>query len=370
MKKFSILMLAFLAAFSIISCGDDEEALFVTQPSGDFSFRTTAATSYILTFETRANTAERFVWEPLEMTTPIALTYTLEASTDTSAFSNPVEVASTSDTSVALTVEEMNDLALQLGLTPFSQGEIAMRVFTTADDSNVESVVSDVITLFVTPYTTESPKLWVPGNYAAASGYGADWTPDDPETPFLEAVEFGSTQFEGFINMDVASPEFKFTTAQNFDNAFGDAGGGAISLSAGNNLTAPGPGYYFITVDTDPDGDPNTDDGTFTISERVWGIIGAATLPSNPAEWGDELDMTYDSVNHVWTIDAALTPADMKFRAQDWSPQTRNFGIDENGEPGDLRFDGPNIPNTVSGNARIILDLSQPRNYTYSITSI
>ncbi len=231
----------------------------------------------------------------------------------------------------------------------------------------MEAIESEAIVITVTPYTTDSPRLWVPGNYAAASGYGADWTPDDPETPYLEAVEFGSTEFEGFVFMNVASPEFKFTREQNFDNAYGDAGGGAISLSAGNNLTAPGPGYYYISVNTDPDGDGDDSDATYEISQRVWGIIGAATEPGNPPGWNDELDMTYDQNTKKWSVELMMRAEDFKFRAQEWN-RTQDLGASDT--EGVLEFQGGNLTQDTAGRYRAELDLSVPRNYTYTLTSI
>lgn len=359
-------MFSFLAVASLLSCDDDTEDLFTTQPNSDITFTSTPASSYILTFDTKDNTAERFVWTPLEFTTPIAVTYELQASTDASNFDNAISVTSTSETSASLTVEQMNDLSAQLGLTPFSSNGIAMRIMASSADASMGTNVSDVIILSVTPYTTESPRVWVPGNYAEDSGYGPNWSPDNDATPYLEAVEFGSTQFEGFIWMDVAAPEFKITPEMNWDNAYGDASGGLLSLSASGNLTVPGPGYYYITVDTDPDGDPATDDATWSAVAKEWSVIGAATDNG----WNDpDFDMTYDETTKKWSVDLNLSQDEFKFRANnDWGSPNNNFGINGDGElefnAGNLSVDGP------AGMYTVELDLSVPRAYTYTLTAI
>jgi hypothetical protein len=263
----------------------------------------------------------------------------------------------------------MNDLAAQLGLTPFSTSGIAMRIMATTADASMGSNVSDVIILSVTPYTTDSPKLWVPGNYAEDSGYGPNWSPDNDATPYLEAVEFGSTQYEGFIFMNVATPEFKLTPAMNWDNAYGiDPATSALVLGGSDNLTVAAPGYYYITVNTDPDGDPATDDATFTATPRVWGVIGSATEPAG-AGWNDEADMTYDPATKLWSIDFDLTANELKFRAQQWDPAVYNLGLDPVNE-GFLSFGGPNIPVAAAGRYRIELDLSTPRAYSFTLTFI
>jgi hypothetical protein len=38
-------------------------------------------------------------------------------------------------------------------------------------------MLSNVVGIVITPYTTESPKLWVPGGYAKTSWISNDWDP-------------------------------------------------------------------------------------------------------------------------------------------------------------------------------------------------
>ena len=189
-------MLSVLFIGATISCEDNDEELFTTSPSSDLKFTSTPAPSYLLTFDTRMNTAERFTWESVEFTTPVAVTYQLEAVAGGGDFANAEIAGSTSSNEIQLSIEDLNNLATTLELTPFSPGVINMRLVASLADPNQPTIVSDVINLNVTPYTTDSPKLYVPGNYADSSGYGANWTPEDPETPFLQAVEFGSTELK------------------------------------------------------------------------------------------------------------------------------------------------------------------------------
>ncbi len=195
MKKFSILLLSFLAIAAITSCDDNDEELFIDGPATQLAFVSDAAPSYLLTFDTKDNLAERFVWSSVEFDTPISVNYELQASTNPSDFDNAIPVTSSNTTSASLSVERLNEIAAELGLTPFSQGNISIRVVGTTADVTMEPMISDVLNLAVTPYTTDSPRLWVPGNYAEDSGYGPNWAPDNDNTPYLEAVEFGSTVF-------------------------------------------------------------------------------------------------------------------------------------------------------------------------------
>lgn len=358
-------MLSFLAIAATISCSEDDEELFIDEPTTQLSFKSTAATSYILTFETKDNLAERLVWNTVDFSTPISVSYEVQASSDAANFDNAVTVTSTNEDNVSLSVERLNEVAAQVGLTPFTEGVVAMRIVGTTADASMDPLVSDVLALAVTSYTTESPRLWIPGNYAAASGYGADWTPDDPLTPFIEAVEFGSTEYEGFVFMNVPTPNFKFTLEQDWDEAFGDGGAGLLDLSGGD-LSVPGAGYYYIQVNTDPDGNGDFSDATWSATATNWAIIGAAT----PNSWNDpDTDMTYNATTQKWEVTVNMIQDEFKFRANDdWGNANNNFGTDGNGG---LQFNAGNLSFTDSpGMYKIELDLSTPRAYTYSATSI
>ncbi|AGC76114.1 uncharacterized protein DUF5019 [Nonlabens dokdonensis] len=361
-------MLSFLAIASVISCDDDTEELFTTQVKEGFALTSVPNASYLLSFETKDNLAERLTWSPLELTTPVAVTYEVQASANPADFENAAVVTSTSELSTALTVEDLNNLAGSLGLTPFQAGSIAMRVKASLADPAVESEFTEVIVLNVTPYTTESPRLWVPGNYAAASGYGADWAPGDAATPYLEAVEFGSTEYEGFVNMDVASPMFKITLEQDWDEAFGDSGTpGELSLSGGD-LSVPGAGFYYITVNTDPDGDGDFSDATWTATPTSWAMIGTAT----PNDWNDpDTDMTYNATTQKWEVTLMLSQDQFKFRANDdWGTPTNNFGQSSD-NPDLLGFNGGDLTfDQAPGMYKVELDLSTPRAYSFTATSI
>lgn len=361
-------MLSLLIVGTTISCESNDEELFTTTPTSDLKFTSLPADAYLLTFDTRMNTAERFTWAKVDFSTPVAITYQLQAIAEGGDFENAEIAGSTNQNEIKLTVEELNNLTATLGLAPFQEGFISMRLVASMADVNQPSIISDVITLKVTPYTTDTPKLYVPGNFSEASGYGANYAPGDDNTPFLQAVEFGSTEYEGFVYMNVASPSFKFTPEKTYDLAYG--GTSTTLSSSGGDLSLPEAGYYFITVNLDPNEDGNFDDATWSASARSWGIIGAATEPTNAPGWNDELDMTYNKDTKAWTVELNMKADEFKFRAQQWDPATYNFGLKSGGEANELSFGGGNLSITTPGRYKAELNLSQPRNYTYTLTAI
>ena len=75
--------------------------------------------------------------------------------------------------------------------------------------------------------------------------------------------------------------------------------------------------------------------------------------------------MTYDPVSKTWTITLNLTAEEIKFRANDaWA-----WAYGDNGADGSLESVGgsANIAVPIAGNYTVVLDLSTPRGYTYSL---
>ncbi len=199
----------------------------------------------------------------------------------------------------------------------------------------------------------QSLRIAVPGNHQG-------W---DPTTaPQLEASSATTTDYEGYVWLD---GEHKFVGPDGSGNFawgnidWGDASGTngsytqVLTEAGEGNIGAPsGAGHYFIQADT----------GALTYSETLynWGLIGDAT----PGGWGSDQDMTYNSGTATWTITLDLVAGQMKFRANDDWPW--NYG--DTGADGSLENDGDNIIISTAGNYTIVLDLSIPRAYTYSVT--
>tara|TARA_R110001592_G_scaffold46660_1_gene148464 strand:- start:1431 stop:3062 length:1632 start_codon:yes stop_codon:yes gene_type:complete len=198
----------------------------------------------------------------------------------------------------------------------------------------------------------QSPRIAVPGNHQG-------WDP--PSAPQLEASSLSTTDYEGYVWLD---GQHKFVGPDangdfNWGNTdWGDASGVDGSFTQilavdgeGNIGTPDGPGHYFIQADT----------GALTYSEIMyqWGVIGDST----PGGWDSDTDMTYDAGTSTWRITLDLVAGQIKFRANDdWG---WNYG--DTGADGSLENDGDNLVIDAAGNYTVVLDLSTPRAYTYSV---
>ena len=308
----------------------------------------TAGASYVLSPANAAAQAERFTWKSANYGGNVEVVYTVEIDKKGNAFKTPKELASRkSENQASVSVEIMNGAALALKSTPFAPAEFEVRVKSTVGTA---VMMSNVIGIVITPYTTENPKLWVPGGYAKASGYPNDW---DPATsPQLSASAYGKVDFEGFVNFNDANAEYKFTSFPEWKGEYAaGATPGTLALT-GPNLKIPAAGYYQIVVDTEK--------LTYKATATAWGIIGDGT----PGGWDNSTAMTYNKVTKVWTLTANLTQKEMKFRANNaW-----DLNLGDTGANGTMEYGGDNIKIPSAGNYTITLDLSSPRNYKYSLT--
>ena len=369
-----------VAFVGFTSCEHDDDVVFTAQPDPEgIVFVNSTAESYTLTSTTANNIAERFVWSEVDFDAPTTVTYELQGSSS-SDFSSFDIIGTTGENNLGVTVSQLMSLATEAGLDndPTTEdmpntGDIYFRVraYAGTDGGNGLNATSEVMSLRVMlPEAAEEggaeelPKIYVTGNFGAASGYASDWSPE-AGVP-LAASAMGNTDYEGFIYMNVDAPQYKFLPQNTgWDGDYGDAGsedgaytGELLQDGEVNAGTPDGTGGYFLVK-------ANTESLTYSLTETNWGIIGNAT----PTGWDSDTDMTYDAENMVWTVTLDLTkqePTDngIKFRANDaW-----DLNLGDSGADGIMEFGGDNIGVPEDGNYTVTLDLSNPRMYTYTLT--
>ena len=345
-------------SLALISCEDEQDLFFLT-PEADFEILSPNSGDAVeLRPETPTNPGLSLTWAEADFGTPTEITYAIEIDKTGDEFDTPFVVTSTTNTFATITSEELNSAVLGVGLTPFTQEGIDIRIKATIGTGSNESF-SNTIVYLVTAYSTDLPKLYVIGNFLSNSGYGSNWSPA-PTLPSLAASAFGQTDYEGFVMMNEASPEFKLLpTNTSFDGDYGDDGNfaGTLAQTGEENIQLPGAGYYRIRA--------NTSTLTYTVAPVSWGIIGAAT----PTGWDSDTDLTYNPTTKKLEIASiALVPGAFKFRGNNAWSNGFDFGtVNADGylvEGGDLNFTGP------AGNYKVILDLSNPRKYTYELIAL
>lgn len=187
--------------------------------------------------------------------------------------------------------------------------------------------------------------------YLVGGSTSAGW---DPATA-VQFVSTGEGYFELYAYLTVEGDGFKFLEVRDWAGDWGADGAneGSLLQDGESNVTVPSDGFYRINV--------NFIDGTFSVTESSWGIIGDAT----PAGWDADTDMSLLSVekgNYTWTLDVTLTDGEFKFRENDaW-----DVNLGDSGADGSLEYNGDNI-SVSAGTYTIRLVLDSVNGYSYSI---
>lgn len=348
MKNIFKSILALSLVFSFTSCEDEQDLLF-SQPEA--SFRVLSPTSgdqVVLNPDTPLNPGLSMTWEDAQYGTPTEITYTIQVDKSGDEFDSPIDLVSTTNTYATVSSDALNSAAVAAGLTPFTQGGLEVRLRSTVGTTGSQEQFSDVISYLVTPYSTELPQLAVPGNHQG-------WNP--PTAPRIASSAFGETDYEGYIWLDGG---FKFVGPDpagnyNWGNTdWGDDGtfSGSLAESGESDCTATA-GYYRVKA--------NTTTLVYSIEPTTWGIVGAAT----PGSWDNSTALTYNSTTKKWEGTVVMTAGEFKFRANNaWAI---NLGGDPD-EDGSMNYDGPNLSVSAGGTYSVVLDLSNPRQYTYTLT--
>lgn len=363
MKKIlKISSIAFLLIMGT-ACENDNQTI-ASAKGGPELIAPASGTEYTLSPLNAATTeASTLIWNHADYDVQTEVNYEVQFATAGTNFATIVSGGTTTSRFMTYTVEALNAIALQAGLTPYTAGDLDVRIRGTLGSNAALESFSNVITLRITSYTNDLPKLYVVGNFLTASGYGSDWTPASAVP--LASSGFGQTDYEGYVYFNQASFEYKFLpTNTSFDGDYGDDGsfsGGLIETGESNAL-GTGAGYYRVKADTAA--------LTYSIDPAEWSVTGNATAlgwPAGEGVPGQDYDMTYNQTTKKWSIILPLTGGlKIKFRANDrW---TLNYGSTA-ADGSTLNEGGSDIDVPATGTYLIELDLSNPRDYKYSLTA-
>jgi starch-binding outer membrane protein SusE/F len=359
MKNITKSIIALFAVLAISCNADDVEDRPVVLPvDAPVLLAPEENNSYILAPEDGTQQAERFVWTEANFDEDVAVTYVVQIDKAGNEFANAQDLGSIiGSTLLSVSVETLNDKVMAAGANAFELAQFEVRVKASLNDT-FEPIYSNVVKISVTPYTTETPKVYAIGNFLSASGYGSDWSPAST-LPALAASGFGETDFEGYVYMNVSAPEFKILpTNTSFDGDYGDDGtfSGTLAQEGESNISLSAGGYYRIQADTDA--------LTYSATATQWGIAGNATTNG----WDGMLPMTYNPTTKKWSIITTLATQSapdngLKFKANGaW-----DINLGDSGADGSAEYNGTNI-STTAGTYLIELDLSNPRDYKYTLT--
>lgn len=352
-KLFILLTLLFVG----VSC--ENEAILTTLKEVNFSGNIEASSSTIVLSTTNANQSVLTLsWAPVSFPIKAPVKYALLFDTPSSiigatAWKNAVRVEVGEDVlSKSFLGEDLNKMAIKLGLPLDVVGKIAVRVEAYLD----RSIFSEPIILTVTPYTKPiaSGSIFMPGSYQG-------W--DVSTAAELESTDPGI--FKGFVTFPATQGlGFKLTNTRSWSQFYGAAANGNIVDGSDTDFSVPTAGSYQITV--------NLNTSRFIATPYSWGIIGTATSGG----WNTSTKMTYNHQLKQWEYNGPLVAGALKFRLNDaW---TINYGPSNNTD-GIMRLDNPGAYDVAdSGNYIVVFKINEinfasngyPATATYTVTKI
>ncbi|MFD2600044.1 SusE domain-containing protein [Sphingobacterium corticis] len=347
--RFTPYLAVAIASMAIFSaCEKDSE--MVTVNIGELPTLTASTDSLILLQENAADTAVIFNWSPLdvnwsnnEVSTNI-LTYAVQISTKERNFQGaPILTIDAQGTTAAATVQQLNTAMIEAKLPLEEQSNLVARLALTLAPNKVQ--YSNVLELKVTPYedVVMLPSLFIAGalnNWVHSNDFRVGSINSD-------------TKYEGYANFTAGNLAFKFSSQANWGGTnYGGTTGKLSNAGNADNLEVPAGGYYLLKADTEA--------LTWTATPVTWGIIGAAAKG-----WGDNDDvaLTYDEKENVWTATVDFSAGPFKFRAN--KAWTISFGA--GARAGVLSYGGGDLQITEAGRYLVTLDLRNAGYYTYTI---
>lgn len=378
MKKIFLSLL--IGAFvSLTSCSDETYDPVAT--NGTLNLTAPAGGTFALTAGGASNNVTTIKWSSGEIGLGFnaAITYTLQAVKSNQNFTStsgsfPLGTFSSNQRSLekSLTQRQLNNLILAANGNIGTAESFKIRVIgkPSTQQTNANNgviLISNAVVITVTPYDTfdEFNRIYVPGSYQSASGYGNSWSPDHANVAKLFSPS-NDGNYEGFVWMNEANPEFKFTPGQAWSGDKGDANssGNSGNLTSGGNNIKPvdGAGTYFFQV--------NWNNNTYVMSKRRVAIIGAAT----PNGWGTPTYMTFDTnpsspYYQMYKIDIQLANDEFLIRMKDdWSVKFGSLSgntdnVTNNGTQYKVKLQGGNMKMPTAGNYRVVLDIRNSANY-------
>lgn len=329
-----------MALLFLTACENDDHAPeFTLQPaSGEVVFQNAFSAEYLLSSQTGANIAERFVWNEVDFGVPTEISYRLEGSISENFDADGLYqfdsgILNTNNASV--NVSQLLTMAEGLGLdndpattddagNPNNSGTVYFKVSAfpgSGQGIDASSKVSEVVelTLVIIERSAGGDAGFEVSSWGVVGGAYNDWGAF-PDSPFYTTASSGV--LVAYVNL--LDGEIKFRENNEWNGDLGDndldgtlePGGANIPVTAGD---------YKITLDLNSN--------TYTMEEFSWGVVG-----SGYNDWGNlgpDAKFHYDYTTDTFRVGVKLINGDIKFRKNNaWDTDYGDSGADGTLDPG------------------------------------
>lgn len=276
------------------------------------------------------------------------INYTVEAAQYGTGFADFIEIATTDQASISLTVKELDRMMCQLIAAGGSgKVELRLRIFT----GKTAPVYSNPTALQVTTYQPvteyDIPQyMHIPGNYQK-------W--DLTDAPHIVTTA-NNGEYEGYINFTDPYAQFLMVKDVTWNpiNTYTYIGSGKFGFGGSVFSIFGGAGIYQLKVNT------NTNTWNYT-KINTWGIHGTAVTAATEKD----PEMEYDEATMSWTIKLDLVKGDFRIRANN----SDHISFGKTMADGYMvpDYGGANFIIDKPGNYTIILNLRLAGNYACSV---
>ena len=236
-KRFSVITLIGILFLVFSSCDDTSEIFTISAPTAPV-LSELGFTNLELDAVNTGNPAITLNWNEADYGIQASINYAVQFAND-EAFTTPITAATiTGNSSITLSVNELNSAAGNAGLNPFEWKILYARVVSTLGSQNTESAVSNSIQVNVYPYFNYTFNDY----YLVGSATAPDWNNNNNNPAlFRDASDTNVFYYTGYFG----SGEFKVLEVK-----------GLWQPQWGTNDTS--------TIDVNPGG--GSDPGTFRIT--------------------------------------------------------------------------------------------------------
>lgn len=375
MKKLSILYLGLFSLLLMYSCEKEEKEpiLNTGQIVAPVFTSPSSGTTHVLLEADAAEMFDAFQWNATEynLNNLAATVYTVEMDEAANNFADPIFLTNTQGLELTYTVGQMNALLLSNNFAEDEVANLNFRVSSNITSNNTtEATVSDLITLSITPYSTQFVEKTI---YLVGDGTDAGWDANLA----LPASPIGDGVYGIITNLAGDGTGYKFISILGHwapmwgtdESATPDAG--ILSYRPTEEITEPSPipcptdaGLYRIVVDT-----VNLAYEVYPATPTLY-VLGDGSA----AGWDNTaaIEMTNDGAGK-FSLVADLTANGLKFIEVlgQWAPQwgtvdgTTGYGGSLSFRPTEDVPDPVNITVPADGTYLIEIDLAAQ---TYKLT--
>src|SRR6187402_1075343 len=229
MKYYKLILYSFLLI--LFACEKDEALLTLNSEGTPAVITNTSADLNISVTEENLSLEKVIAWDKTKYGINTEVNYTIEIDLACNNFANPKTLASTTNSSIPVTIESLNSKVLNdLKLSQHLPSDVSIRVTSKIKNQYVRT--SEPVTFTITPWNAWAKGLWL---------ISEDW--NDDAAPGI--YESGTSAHDGYVFLNSAH-SFRFADKRTCDKTLFGGNTGQLTVGSTEEIAVANSGYYRI----------------------------------------------------------------------------------------------------------------------------